>query len=82
MITVNIYEAKAKLSELVARATAGEEVILARNGLPAVRLVPVNAEKMTLKECAAARGYGMDAGLVWIADDFDDPVPELEKFFT
>jgi len=47
-----------------------------------VKLVPVNEGKMTLKECAAARGYGMDEGLGWIADDFDAPLPELEKFFS
>lgn len=40
-VHVNIAEAKAKLSELVARAEAGEEVILARAGKPAVRLTPV-----------------------------------------
>ncbi|MEI9964062.1 MAG: type II toxin-antitoxin system prevent-host-death family antitoxin [Caulobacteraceae bacterium] len=40
-IRVNIAEAKAKLSELVARAEAGEEVVLARNGHPVVTLKPV-----------------------------------------
>ncbi|HYD43717.1 MAG TPA: type II toxin-antitoxin system prevent-host-death family antitoxin [Phenylobacterium sp.] len=39
-IQVNIAEAKAKLSELVARAEAGEEVVLARNGEPVVTLTP------------------------------------------
>lgn len=39
MTTMNIAEAKSKLSELVARAEAGEEVVIARNGRPAVRLV-------------------------------------------
>jgi prevent-host-death family protein len=37
---MNIAEAKAKLSELVARAEAGEEVIIARDGKPAVSLTP------------------------------------------
>lgn len=39
MTTMNIAEAKSKLSELVARAEAGEEVVIARNGKAAVRLV-------------------------------------------
>jgi len=39
-IQMNIAEAKAKLSELVARAEAGEEVIIARDGKPAVSLTP------------------------------------------
>lgn len=38
---VSVTEAKAQLTELVRRATAGDEVILTRHGHPAVRLVPV-----------------------------------------
>jgi prevent-host-death family protein len=38
---VNIHQAKASLSRLVERALAGEEVVIARNGEPLVRLVPV-----------------------------------------
>lgn len=40
--TVNIGDAKARLSHLIARAEAGEDVILARNGVPAARIVPIN----------------------------------------
>ncbi len=39
-IQMNIAEAKARLSELVARAEAGEEVIIARGGKPVVALTP------------------------------------------
>ena len=39
-IQVNIAEAKAKLSELIARAEAGEEVVIARHGRPVVTLAP------------------------------------------
>jgi prevent-host-death family protein len=42
-VQMNIAEAKAKLSELVARAEAGEEVVIARDGVPAVALKPVEA---------------------------------------
>lgn len=41
MTTMNIAEAKSKLSELVARAEAGEDVVIARNGKPAVRITAV-----------------------------------------
>ena len=41
MTTMNIAEAKSKLSELVARAEAGEEVVIARNGKPAARITAV-----------------------------------------
>jgi len=37
---INIGEAKAQLSHLIACAEAGEDVIIARNGEPAARLVP------------------------------------------
>jgi prevent-host-death family protein len=39
-IQMNIAAAKARLSELVARAEAGEEVIIARDGKPIVTLTP------------------------------------------
>ena len=39
--TVNVGEAKAQLSRLIARAEAGEDVIIARNGVPTVRIVPL-----------------------------------------
>ena len=39
--TINIGEAKARLSHLIARAEAGEDVIIARNGVPAARIVPL-----------------------------------------
>ncbi|HMM91816.1 type II toxin-antitoxin system Phd/YefM family antitoxin [Bradyrhizobium sp.] len=40
---IPVSEAKGQLTELVRRAEAGDEVILTRHGLPAVRLVPVAA---------------------------------------
>ncbi len=38
---VNTHEAKPQFSRLIAAAEAGEEVIIARRGTPAVKLVPV-----------------------------------------
>ena len=40
---VNVQEAKTRLSQLLAQAEAGEEVVIARDGKPIVRLVPVTA---------------------------------------
>jgi len=42
MRQVNVHQAKTQLSQLLAEAEAGEEVIIARAGKPAVRLVPVS----------------------------------------
>lgn len=43
MATINMHDAKTQLSDLVARAEAGEEIVIARRNKPAVKLVPVHA---------------------------------------
>lgn len=45
---MNMSEAKAKLSELVAAAERGEEVVIARGGHPVVRLTPVKTARVRL----------------------------------
>ena len=40
-LTVNIGEAKARLSELIAKVEAGEEITIARDGQPVARLAPL-----------------------------------------
>lgn len=52
---MNIAEAKAKLSELVARAEAGEAVVIARDGEPVIALTP-------LPKPGALRGWVVGAG--------------------
>lgn len=47
MTTMNVQDAKARLSDLVARAERGEDVVIARAGRPAVRLVPVTPRPRT-----------------------------------
>jgi prevent-host-death family protein len=68
-LTVNIHEAKTHLSRLLARASSGEEVIIARAGKPIARLVPI-------KEKPAQREPGSAAGKVVIMPDFDAPLPK------
>ena len=41
--TINIHEAKTHFSRLVERAHAGEEIIVAKAGVPYARLVPLDA---------------------------------------
>ena len=65
--TVGIHEAKTNLSKLVARVEAGEEVVIARGGVPVAKLVPVVHRK---------RRLGLFEGQIKIADDFDDPLPD------
>jgi prevent-host-death family protein len=70
----NIAEAKARLPELVQRAARGEEIIIARNGEPQVRLVPYSTP--------TPRIPGRGAGEWEIGDDFNAPLPpDLQKAF-
>ena len=68
MDTFNLYEAKTNLSRLVDRAEAGEEIIIAKAGRPAAKLVPISAT-------AGTRPMGFMRGEIWIGPDFDDPLP-------
>lgn len=65
---VNIYDAKTRLSQLVERAEAGEEIVIARAGRPVARLVPFRAQGVTRKP-------GRMRGRVRITADFDAPLP-------
>jgi prevent-host-death family protein len=67
--TVNLYEAKTHLSDLVERAARGEEVIIAKAGQPKARLVP-------LAPPAKDRKPGGWKGRVTISPDFDAPLPD------
>ena len=52
MVTVGLYEAKTKLSELLDRVEGGEELIITRHGLPVAKLVP--AAKVSRSDAARA----------------------------
>jgi prevent-host-death family protein len=73
---VNIHEAKTQLSRLLQRVAAGEEVTIARAGTPVARLVAIESKNKT-------RPLGFDRGRIWIADDFDAPLPDdlLRAFY-
>lgn len=67
MKTINVAEAKERLSELVRRAASGEEFIISRNGQPQARLVPLPVSQ--------TRVPGKGAGQWTVADDFNEPLP-------
>lgn len=73
-IEVNIHEAKARLSNLVARAEQGEEVIIARANKPIARLVPVKA-------AGGKRRLGEAKGMVEMPPDFDELPEEFTEHF-
>ncbi|MGA2389426.1 MAG: type II toxin-antitoxin system Phd/YefM family antitoxin [Candidatus Sulfotelmatobacter sp.] len=74
---VNIHEAKTHLSRLLQRVAAGEDVTIARSGTPVARLVAIEPK------AKKTRPLGMDRGKIWIADDFDAPLPDdlLKAFY-
>ena len=74
-IQMNIAEAKARLSELVARAEAGEEVIIARAGKPVVALTPSAAPAPTGPR---RLGVWAEHGPLADPDLFLRPDPEIE----
>jgi prevent-host-death family protein len=76
-VEVNIHQAKTHFSRLLQRVAAGEEVVIARAGVPVARLVAVEPKKGNI------RPLGMDEGRIWIADDFDAPLPDdlLKEFY-
>lgn len=76
MPRVGMHEAKTQLSKLVERAEAGEDVVIQRNGKPAVRLVPVVDEPRSL---ATVRGAWR--GRVRIASDFDELPADMAEAF-
>jgi prevent-host-death family protein len=70
---INMHEAKTTLSRLVARALAGEDVVIGRNGTPLVRLVPVPRQ-------AGPRIPGRLKGQIWISPDFELTDEEIDDF--
>jgi prevent-host-death family protein len=72
--SVNVYEAKTHLSQLLDRAAAGEEIIIARAGRPVARLV-------ALAEQSRERVPGGWRGKVSMAADFDELPAEIEAAF-
>ena len=66
---VNIHEAKTQFSQLVDRAHAGEEIVVAKDGKPWARLVPLAPR--------AGREPGLLRGLR-IDPAFDEPLPDEE----
>lgn len=77
---VNVGQAKTDLSRLLARVEAGEDVEIARNGVPVVRLVRVEPEAKPGEKFFATAGAL--AGQIWISDDFEFTEEELDEIYN
>ncbi len=69
MRMVNVHEAKTHLSRLLEEVAAGEEIVIAKAGKPVARLL-LYAPKREPRQPDLLKGQ------IWIAEDFDDPLPE------
>jgi prevent-host-death family protein len=65
----NLYEAKTHLSHLIDRVAKGEEILIAKSGIPLAKLVPLPKSKVKRKP-------GGWEGKIHISDDFDAPLPD------
>lgn len=69
-MTVNVHDAKTQFSKLLAKVSNGEEIIIAKAGKPVARLVPI-------VERPKQRMAGTAKGKIFIAEDFDAPLPDV-----
>lgn len=72
--TVNVYEAKTKLSSLLTEVETGGEIVIARAGRPIARLVSIGA-------AAGRRQPGAWRDRVRIHDDFDELPEDVARAF-
>jgi prevent-host-death family protein len=72
MAQFNVAEAKSRFSELVQKAVSGEEVVIARDNRPLLRLVPLGS-------LSGKRKPGSARGRVWMASDFDRTPEDFEE---
>jgi prevent-host-death family protein len=72
MPTFTIHDAKTNLSKLVARAEAGEEIVLARGKDPVAKIVPVATHPKP------RRKFGALKGKIKIGPEFFEPLPDDE----
>ncbi|MGH8556716.1 MAG: type II toxin-antitoxin system Phd/YefM family antitoxin [Methylococcales bacterium] len=71
---VNVHEAKTRLSSLLARVEAGEEIIISRANKPIVRLIPYTASK-------PVRCLGEARGLVELKPEFEELPEDFLAYF-
>ncbi len=69
----NVAEAKARFSELVQKAVSGEDVVIARDNRPLLRLVPLTAR-------GGRRKPGSAKGRIWMSPDFDRTPEDFEGY--
>jgi len=69
----NVAEAKARFSDLIRKALSGEDVIIAKDNKPVLKLVPLERPKQR-------RVPGSAKGKIWMARDFDTTPEGFEDY--
>ena len=73
MAQFNVAEAKARFSQLIRRALAGEDIVTAKDNKPLVKLVP-------FKRATRPRQPGSAKGRVWMSRDFGAPLEDFADY--
>lgn len=74
MKTINIYDAKTRLSSILQEVLDGEDIVIAKNGEPLVQLVPYKSK-------SKKRPLGKYKGQIKMSDDFDSLPEEVLSLF-
>jgi prevent-host-death family protein len=72
--TYNVHEAKTNLSRLLKQVADGEEIVIAKDGEPVARLVPVP------RKATGVREMGFLKGQIWMSDDFNETPEEFKEY--
>jgi prevent-host-death family protein len=73
MQQVDVKHASQHLGELIDLTMRGDEVLITQEGQPVVKLIAIKRSKRQ-------RQFGSAKGLIQIADDFDEPLPEFQEY--
>ena len=73
MSQFNIAQAKSHFSELVDKALMGEEIVIARDNKPLLKLVPI--ETKTQRQPGSGKGDAL-----FVASDFDAPLEDFAEY--
>ncbi|MEG4625157.1 DUF2281 domain-containing protein [Microcoleus sp. w1-18aA5] len=74
MLQVDISEGEKKLLEFIESAKRGEEIAITQDNQPVVKLVVIP------KQAKPNRQAGSAKGMVWMSDDFDEPLEEFKEY--
>lgn len=69
VMEVNVHEAKTNFSKLLQRVILGDEIIIAKAGVPVAKLVRY------ISKTGGKRPLGFLKGEIWMAEDFNAPLP-------